>query len=117
MLKVEEVLAVYSGNLASMAGELADISSKMAAMSEVIGGLTTEVKGAGAAPAPEAADQPGEVPVTFVELRKLLTEKSRAGHTAEVKAILTAHGADRLSELDPAEYTAVMAEAGVLGNG
>ena len=98
-----------------MAGELADISSKMAAMSEVIGGLTTEVKGAG--DDTPAADQPGEVPVTFVELRKLLTEKSRAGHTAEVKAILTAHGADRLSELDPAEYTAVMAEAGVLGNG
>ena len=47
MLKVEEILAVYSGNLASMAGELADISSKMAAMSEVIGGLLPDTDTAG----------------------------------------------------------------------
>ena len=51
---------------------------------------------------------------TFTEVRAFLAEKSRAGHTAEVKKILAAHGADKLSDLDKAEYAAVMAEAEVL---
>ena len=42
-------------------------------------------------------------------------EKSRAGHTAEIRKILEAHGADKLSALDKGEYAAVMAEAEVLG--
>ena len=46
---------------------------------------------------------------TFTEVRTFLAEKSRAGHTAEVKKILAAHGADKLSDLDKAEYAAVMA--------
>ena len=51
---------------------------------------------------------------TFTEVRTFLADKSRAGHTAEVKKILAAHGADKLSNLDKAEYAAVMAEAEVL---
>ena len=51
---------------------------------------------------------------TFTEVRTFLANKSRAGHTAEVKKILAAHGADKLSDLDKAEYAAVMAEAEVL---
>lgn len=51
---------------------------------------------------------------TFTEVRTFLADKSRSGHTAEVKKILAAHGADKLSDLDPAEYAAVMAEAEVL---
>lgn len=51
---------------------------------------------------------------TFTEVRTFLADKSRAGHTAEVKKILVAHGADKLSNMDKAEYAAVMAEAEVL---
>ena len=51
---------------------------------------------------------------TFTEVRTFLADKSRAGHTAEVKKILAAHGAEKLSDLDKAEYAAVMAEAEVL---
>ena len=49
-----------------------------------------------------------------VPKRTFLADKSRAGHTAEVKKIFAAHGADKLSDLDKAEYAAVMAEAEVL---
>ena len=52
---------------------------------------------------------------TFTEVRAFLAEKSRAGHTAEIRKILEAHGADKLSALDKGEYAAVMAEAEVLG--
>ena len=54
---------------------------------------------------------------TFTEVRAFLAEKSRAGHTAEIRKILEAHGADKLSALDKGEYAAVMAEAEVLNNG
>lgn len=59
-------------------------------------------------PAPEAK------PLTLEEVRAALAEKSRAGHTAEVKALLIKHGADKLSDIDPAEYPALLAEAEVL---
>lgn len=52
---------------------------------------------------------------TFTEVRAFLAEKSRAGHTVEIRKILEAHGADKLSALDKEEYAAVMAEAEVLG--
>ena len=66
---------------------------------------------------PEAKGKEPEPAVkeyTFTEVRTFLAEKSRAGHTAEVKKILAAHGADKLSDLGKAEYAAVMAEAEVL---
>lgn len=52
--------------------------------------------------------------LSYTDVRKLLAEKSRAGHTAEVKQIIREHGAEKLSELDPKEYDAVLREAEVL---
>ena len=48
------------------------------------------------------------------QVRAALAEKSRAGHTSEVKALLIKHGADKLSDIDPAEYPELLAEAEVL---
>lgn len=45
------------------------------------------------------------------EVRGLLAEKSRAGHTAEVQALLVKHGVKKLSEVPPAEYAALMEDA------
>jgi len=55
-----------------------------------------------------------EKPLTLGEVRAVLAEKSRAGHTEEVRGLLAKHGADKLSEIDPAEYPALLAEAEVL---
>lgn len=55
-----------------------------------------------------------EKPLTLEEVRAVLAEKSRAGHTAEVRELLNRHGADKLSEIDPAEYPSLLAEAEVL---
>ena len=63
---------------------------------------------------PAAGQEPEEKPLTLEEVRAVLAEKSRAGHTAEVKAILNKHGADKLSEIDPAEYRALLAEGEAL---
>ena len=53
---------------------------------------------------------------TLEQVRGLLAEKSRKGFRAEVKALLTAHGVNRLSEIsDPAELGKLMAEAERIG--
>ena len=57
---------------------------------------------------------PEEQPLTLEEVRMVLAEKSRAGHTAEVRALLVKHGAEKLSDIDPAKYPALLADAEVL---
>ena len=51
------------------------------------------------------------------EVRAILAEKSRAGHTAEVRTLLQKYGAEKLSAVDPANYEALMKDAEVIGNG
>ena len=57
---------------------------------------------------------PEEQPLTLEEVRMVLAEKSRAGHTAEVRALLIKHGAEKLSDIDPARYPSLLADAEVL---
>ena len=61
-----------------------------------------------------AKQEPEEKVLTLEEVRAVLAEKSRSGHTEEVRELLNKHGADKLSEIDPAEYAALLAEAEVL---
>lgn len=54
-----------------------------------------------------------EIPVedkqpTLAEVRAVLAGKSRNGKTAQVKELLIKHGADKLSNIDPAEYKALL---------
>lgn len=55
--------------------------------------------------------------ITLEQVRALLSKKSIAGYTAQVKELLRKYGADKLSGIDPAQYPALMADAEVLGNG
>ena len=53
---------------------------------------------------------------TLEQVRGVLAEKARNGFRAEVKALLTAHGAKQLSDItDPAELGALKKEAEGLG--
>lgn len=61
-----------------------------------------------------AKKEPEEKSLTLEEVRAVLAEKSRSGHTEEVRELLNKHGADKLSEIDPAEYPALLAEAEAL---
>ena len=62
-------------------------------------------------------EQPAKT-CTYEEARAILAEKSRTGFRAEVKALLTAHGAKQLSDItDPAVYAAIVADAEKIGNG
>ena len=62
------------------------------------------------APAPEKPQ------LTLEEVRAVLAEKSHDGFTKEIRELLEKYGAPRLSEIDPANYAALMKDAEVLGN-
>ena len=55
--------------------------------------------------------------VTLEQVRAVLAEKSHDGFTAEIRALLQKHGADKLSLIDPSEYESLMKDAEALGNG
>ena len=49
--------------------------------------------------------------ISLEKVRGVLAEKSRDGHTAEVRSIIQKFGADRLSKIDPKDYAAVLKAA------
>ncbi|MGL5973152.1 MAG: DNA ligase [Oscillospiraceae bacterium] len=98
-LAVEE-LRKCGDALIGVADTLADLFS---------GGTETHAESAHAAPEPKT--------IRLEEVRAVLADKSRAGFTADVRALLQKYGADKLSKIDPANYAALLADAEVLGNG
>jgi hypothetical protein len=53
-------------------------------------------------------------PLTLAEVRAVLADKSRAGYTAQVRELLKKYGAERLSEIDPANYNSLLADVEAL---
>ena len=74
---------------------------------------STEPAQAGEAPASVSAPAPKSY--TIEEVRAVLLEKRRSGHKDEIRALLAAHGAERLTDIDPKEYPAMMREAEEIG--
>ena len=54
---------------------------------------------------------------TLEDVRAILMSKNRAGFKEEVKALLLKHGADRLPDIAPSEFAALIAEAEALRHG
>lgn len=65
---------------------------------------------------PVVAGASEEPTVTLEQVRAVLADKSRDGYTAEVRGLLEKHGAAKLSEIDPAKYGALLADAEELGD-
>lgn len=66
----------------------------------------------------EAAKEPElqqeEKTYSFMDVRGILADKSRKGHTAAVKDLLRKYGADKLSDLAPENYAAIVADVEAL---
>ena len=130
MSKMSEISALLDeikscGNtLLCVASELRElISSKESDAEEQPKAKTTRRKKSKPeeTPPPYTADveevpQETQKPVTLDEVRAALAEKSRAGYTADVKALIAKYGADKLSDVDPANYAALLQESEVIGN-
>ncbi|MFT8313413.1 MAG: DNA ligase [Clostridium sp.] len=64
----------------------------------------------------EETQKPEKKALSLTDVRAVLADKSRNGYTADVKALLLKYGADKLSDIKPSDYEALLAEAEVFGN-
>lgn len=113
--------------MSELAAELAELKRCGEVLIGISETLTEMFSGADEEPVAEtkAEEKPAKKPekkqkakeVTRAEVRAVLAEKSRQGHTGEVKELLAKYGADKLSGVDPAKYADLMKEAEVLGDG
>lgn len=67
------------------------------------------------------ADEPKAVPepepqLKLEDVRAVLADMSRKGHTAEIRGLLQKYGAPKLSGIDPANYNALLKDVEGLSN-
>ena len=99
--------------ISEMAQTIEELRSAAAAISDIADWLSQQFNSE--APAAEAAPDPEPAP-TLEEVRAVLAEASRAGHTAEVRSLLQKYGGKKLSEIDPANYKALLKEVEEMNN-
>ena len=101
--------------MSDMAQTIENLRSAVAAISDAADWLTKmfseELQ------AEDATVSPPEPELTLEQVRSVLADKSRQGHTAEIRALLQKYGASKLSQIDPAHYKALLAEAEVITGG
>ena len=94
-----------------------ELRSAAQSLNTVADSLTALFSGSQPESSVQPESKPTSKPLTLEEVRAVLAEKSRNGHTAKIRKLLEKHGAAKLSEIDPKKYAALLAEAEVLGNG
>lgn len=101
--------------MGDMAQTIEELRNAAAAISDAADWLAKMFSGE-----PQAEETPVSPPkpeLTLEQVRAVLADKSRQGHTAEIRALLQKYGASKLSQIDPAHYKALLTEAEVLTNG
>lgn len=101
--------------MSDMAQTIEDLRSAAAAISDAADWLTKMFSGE--VQSEDAPASPPESGLTLEQVRAVLADKSRQGHTAEIRALLQKYGASKLSQIDPAHYRALLAEAEELADG
>ena len=96
-------------------GELRNAAQSLHSVADSLAALFSGGTPAAATQPPSPAPSPK--PISLEQVRAVLAEKSRDGHTAKVRALLEKHGATKLSEIDPSKYAALLADAEVLDDG
>ena len=98
--------------------KMSELDALLTELSEYSRGLQEAVKAIRELLSEKEAEEkavPVKKPLTIEEIRALLLEKRKTGFKDEIKALLIRHGAERLTDIDPAEYDAMMKEAEEIG--
>jgi len=96
---------------------VSELRSAAQSLNSVADSLTALFSGSQPESSVQPESKPTSKPLTLEDVRAVLAEKSRNGHTAKIRELLEKYGAAKLSEIDPQKYAALLAEAEVLGNG
>lgn len=96
--------------MSDMAATIEELRTAAAAIKDVADWLAETFSGADDA----NSATPAEPTLTLEQVRAVLADKSRNGHTAEIRALLQKYGAAKLSGIDPNNYRALLADVEVL---
>ena len=88
-----------------MAMTIEELRSAAAAINDVADRLVQQFSGNTEEPKPEPKKEPE---LKLEDVRAVLANMSRKGHTAEIRALLKKYGAAKLSGVDPAKYKALL---------
>lgn len=83
-----------------------DISNAAAVISDAASWLSKQLSNS-----EENDPEPQKKELTLVDVRVVLADKSRAGHTDEIRELLHKYGANKLSDVDPQNYEALIRDA------
>lgn len=100
--------------LADMAMAIQELRDAAAAIDDVASWLSQQFSST-APTEPEPKPKPKPAP-TLEQVRAVLAEKSRAGHTATIRELLQKYGAAKLSLVDPQHYEALLKDVEGLAN-
>lgn len=100
--------------MSDMAMTIEELRSAAAAINEAANWLATQF--GGTTDEPPAAKEEKKPELKLEEVRAVLAEKSRAGHTAAIRTLLQKYGASKLSAVDPKHYEALLKDAEVLSD-
>lgn len=88
---------------------LMEIKEDAENLASSIGVLLTALENDEELPKEEKAKQE-EKTYEIEDVRKILADKSRLGHTAKIRELLVKYGAKKLSEIDPSNYKDLVAD-------
>lgn len=91
-----------------MALTIKELRDAAAAINEAAGWLETQFNDT---ESKTTTDKEAKPALTLEQDRAVLADKSRAGHTAEIRALLKKYGAAKLSGVDPKDYEALLKDA------
>lgn len=97
--------------MSEMAATIEELRNAASAINDAANWLAEQFGGEAE---PDASAPVKEPPLTLEAVRAVLAEKSRSGHTAEIRSLLQKYGASKLSEITPAKYKALLADAEAL---
>ena len=88
---------------------LMEIKEDAESLASSIGVLLTELESDEELPKEEKVKQE-EKNYEIEDVRKILADKSRLGHTAKIRELLEKYGAKKLSEIEPSNYKGLVAD-------
>jgi len=92
-------------------GDLRSLADSLQAVAEAMVGNEPAEAAQGEKPATAKEAKPAAKAVTLEQVRAVLVDKSQQGFTADVRALLEKYGAPKLSQIDPANYASLLADA------
>lgn len=100
--------------LINLAHDLRSLADSVQAVAEETSDKETDEAAHAEAPVSAKVSEPSAKAVTLEQVRAVLADKSQQGFTADVRTLLEKYGAPKLSQIDPANYAALMADAELL---